>query len=159
MLGPEAVSVPEWRGGIGPAEQIALIPAAAVDLAEERPATTKSWVRKPWPGQIPTPAPARIAPDPIPVEVLDDQEHVLEVSGRGEMSNPPVLIRRVGSTGPLPTETQAIVAWAGPWPADQRWWDPLTHRRRARLQVVLDDSSAHLLTLEHRKWTIEATYD
>ena len=160
MLGPEAVSVPEWRGGIGPAEQIALVPAAAVDLAEERLATVSSWVQEPWPGRIPAPAPARIAPDPIPVELLDDQGQLLGVSGRGEITDPPALIRRVGTNGPLQAKTQAVVvAWAGPWPADQRWWDPLTHRRRARLQVVLDDGSAHLLTLEHRRWTIEATYD
>ena len=43
MLDPEAVSVPELRGGIGPGERITLVPAAAVDLAEERPAAEPSW--------------------------------------------------------------------------------------------------------------------
>jgi protein ImuB len=30
-----------------------------------------------------------------------------------------------------------VRAWAGPWCVDERWWDPIAHRRRARLQVVL----------------------
>ncbi|MCP3990342.1 MAG: DNA polymerase Y family protein [Actinomycetia bacterium] len=159
MLGPEAVSVPEWRGGVGPGERIILVPAAAVDLAEERPATEPSWVQEPWPGQIPAPAPAHIAPDPIPVEVLDDQGQLLGVDGRGEPTGNPILIRPIEAGVAILPRARSIVAWAGPWPADQRWWDPLTHRRRARFQVVLEDGSAHLVALEHQQWVIEATYD
>jgi protein ImuB len=188
LLSPDAVSVPEHRGGIGPGERIALVPAAAVDLTEKRPATRAGWVTEPWPGQIPPPAPARIAPDPIPVEVLDGAGRPVGVDGRGQASAPPALVRLPGSDpirahpikvdppkavplGADPPEAaptragldgggpMAVMAWAGPWPAEQRWWDPLTHRRRARLQVVLDDGSAHLLALEHQQWTIEATYD
>jgi len=159
MLGPDAVSVPEWRGGLGPGERITLIPAAAVDLGEERSATAACSVREPWPGQIPTPAPARVAPDPIPVEVLDDWGELLGVDGRGHTTGLPAVVRPLGPNPVLGRKPRAVVAWAGPWPADQRWWDPLTHRRRARLQVVLDDNSAHLLALEHQQWSIEATYD
>jgi protein ImuB len=53
----------------------------------------------------------------------------------------------------------AITGWAGPWPADERWWDPAAARRRARLQVLLDDGTAHLLVLERGQWHLEATYD
>jgi protein ImuB len=52
-----------------------------------------------------------------------------------------------------------IIGWAGPWPADERWWDPAAARRRARLQVLLDDRTAHLLVLEQGLWRLEATYD
>jgi protein ImuB len=52
-----------------------------------------------------------------------------------------------------------VVGWAGPWPIDERWWDPQQARRRARFQVALSDGSAHLLTLEGGRWWIEATYD
>ena len=52
-----------------------------------------------------------------------------------------------------------VVAWAGPWPADERWWDPAGHRRRARLQVVTGEGTAHLLSLEGGRWHLEATYD
>lgn len=153
MLGPEAVSVPELRGGIGPGERITLIPAAAVDLAEERAATDPRWIEEPWPGQIPAPAPAWVAPDPVPVEVTDHQGRPIGVDGRGVLSGSPALFTASDR------RAEAIVAWAGPWPADQRWWDPLTHRRRARLQIVIDDGSAHLLVLEHQDWHLEATYE
>ncbi|MEL7209525.1 MAG: DNA polymerase Y family protein, partial [Actinomycetota bacterium] len=83
LLGPEAVSVPERQGGVGPGEQIRLIPAAAVDLAEERPASQAGWVTEPWPGRIPPPAPARIPPDRGPVLVADlDRDRVGGDAGR-----------------------------------------------------------------------------
>ena len=47
----------------------------------------------------------------------------------------------------------------GPWPADTRWWDPGSHRRQARVQVVTADERAHLLVLESGQWRLEATYD
>src|SRR5690606_13039480 len=49
LLGPEAVGVPEWRGGRSPAEQVVLVPAGAVDLTTPRPAADPSWVADPWP--------------------------------------------------------------------------------------------------------------
>jgi protein ImuB len=42
---------------------------------------------------------------------------------------------------------------------DERWWDPATARRRARIQVVLAGGEAHLLGLEGGRWELEATYD
>jgi protein ImuB len=52
-----------------------------------------------------------------------------------------------------------VTAWAGPWPADERWWDSRARRRRARLQLQLADGSAHLVALERGRWWLEATYD
>jgi protein ImuB len=52
-----------------------------------------------------------------------------------------------------------VVAWAGPWPLDERWWDPAAARRRARFQIVTADGLARLLTLEGGRWSVEATYD
>jgi protein ImuB len=148
MLGPEAVTVPEWQGGRGPTEQIRLIPAATVDVGEPRPSTELTWVSEPWPGKLPPPTPAQIYPDPVPIQVLSAAGVPVGVNGRGEISVPPAL---VGS--------QKVLEWAGPWPSDERWWDPLTHRRRARVQVVLADGAAHLLVVEHRTWHLEATYN
>jgi protein ImuB len=54
---------------------------------------------------------------------------------------------------------QEVRAWAGPWPCDERWWDVEGWRRRARIQVTLADGTAHLLTLEAGRWSVEATYD
>ncbi|HWJ96840.1 MAG TPA: hypothetical protein VNQ33_01705, partial [Acidimicrobiales bacterium] len=52
-----------------------------------------------------------------------------------------------------------LTAWAGPWPVDERWWDPARHRRRARFQVVDQEGAAHLLAVEAGRWWREATYD
>ena len=163
LLGPDAVAVAEHRGGLGPAERIRLVPAAAVDLGEERPAAERRTVEEPWPGQIPAPSPARIHPDPVPVELLDQQARPVGVDARGQSSAVPdglVVGSLPGSGGtPPPPGRRRVVGWAGPWPAEQRWWDPLTRRRRARMQVVLDDGTAHLLVIEGGVWSIEATYD
>lgn len=154
LLGAEAVSVPEWRGGRSPAEQIVLIPAAAVDLGEERPATAASWVNEPWPGQVPRPSPARVLADPIEVGVFDGSSAPVSVSGRGELSAPPDHVRAASGKG----AARRVTAWSGPWPAEERWWDPASVRRRARVQVVLDDDSAHVLVMEGSQWFLEASY-
>ena len=153
MLGPDAVTVPEYRGGLSPTEQLRMVPAAVVDLSEDRPAASKQWIDEPWPGQIPPPSPARTHPDPLPVELVDADGRIIGVTGRGELTGEPHLL---GSDG---RSKEPIVGWAGPWPAEQRWWDPLTRRRRARMQVVLENGAAHLLVLEQQAWGIEATYD
>ena len=151
LMGAEAITVPERRGGRGPADQIVLVPAAAVDLGEERVATDAGWVPEPWPGQVPAPAPTKVLVEQRDVDVLDGAGSPVIVSGRGELSSSPRLL----TSG---KKRRVITSWAGPWPADERWWDPLTQRRRARLQVILDDDSAHLLVVEHHAWSLEATY-
>ncbi|MEM8923585.1 MAG: DNA polymerase Y family protein [Actinomycetota bacterium] len=158
MLGPEAITVPELQGGIGPGERIRLVPAAAVDVGEERPATAVGWVDEPWPGRIPAPSPAHVCVDQPMVELHDDQGLPVGVDGRGEITAPPALVRTPPIDGVLTTGTSAVTGWAGPWPADQRWWDPSGHRRRARLQVVTTEGIALLLTLECGRWTVEAVY-
>ncbi len=152
LLGSEAVSVPECRGGRGPGDQVILLPAAAIDLGAERAATATAWVTEPWPGRIPPPSPARVRIDPPSIEVVDTVGRSVAVSGRGELSGIPALVG-------IERRRHRIMAWAGPWPADERWWDAAEHRRRARLQVVLEDGSAHLLVVEQGIWYLEATYD
>ncbi len=164
MLGPDAVTVPEYRGGLAPSERLRMVPAAVVDLSEDRPATSLDWVREPWPGQIPAPSPARIHPDPLPADLLDEHGRSIGVNARGELSGAPHRIRIAAQDGSRSSrsgraEQRSIAQWAGPWTAEQRWWDPLTRRRRARLQVVLDDKTAHLLALERQAWAVEASYD
>ena len=41
----------------------------------------------------------------------------------------------------------SVRGWAGPWPVVERWWEPGAGRRRAHLQVELDEAPALLLTL------------
>jgi protein ImuB len=152
LLGPEAVTVPEWRGGRLPGEQIVLVPAAAVDLTVDRSAGVVDG-GAPWPGHLPAPAPATVPSEPVAVSVLDERGEPVRVSGRGGLSAPPA--RLVGPAG----RSHAITAWAGPWPVEERWWDPPSSRRRARFQVVTDDGIARLVVLEAGRWTVTGLYD
>lgn len=155
LLGPEAVLVPEQRGGRSPGERVRLVPAAAVDITEPRPETQPNWVTEPWPGQIPPPAPALVHDPPLPVEVLDAAGRPVGVDGRSRISAPPATL----VLGSDRRHRARITSWAGPWPCAERWWDPDTRRRRARLQAVDAAGAAYLLVLEHGRWGIEATYD
>ena len=153
LLGVDAITVAEVRGGRGPADRVARVPVAAVDLAEARPAARLDAVDEPWPGHVPAPAPATVLAEPEAVQVLDGAGAVVVVSGRAELSGAPARLRRQGRA------PATVAAWAGPWPVDERWWDPAHHRRRARFQVVDAQGVAHLLSVEGGQWWLEATYD
>jgi len=151
LLGHDAVVVPEWRGGRGPGERFRPVPLEMVDL-DARVGRDDT----PWPGSLPSPAPAVVWPSPAAAELLDAEGRRVAVGGRGLVSAPPARCAVAG--GPW----AEVRAWAGPWCVDERWWDPVAHRRRARIQAVLargDESAAHLLTLESGRWWLEATYD
>ncbi|HET6826907.1 MAG TPA: DNA polymerase Y family protein, partial [Amnibacterium sp.] len=60
---------------------------------------------------------------------------------------------------PASSRRRTVTAWAGPWPVDERWWDPVAARSVHRLQVVDDDGSAWLLCYEAGRWWAEARYD
>lgn len=107
----------------------------------------------PWPGRLPAPAPAELAVEPVPVEVVDAHGGPVRVGGRGLPSGDPARLRVDG--GPW----IEVVAWAGPWPVEERWWDRAATRRRARLQVLGDDGVARLLALESGGWHQLAVYD
>ncbi len=151
LLGPGSATVPERRGGRGPGEAVVLVPADAVDLTERTLAGEQ--VAAPWPGHLPTPAPARVLAEPVRAEVVDRHDRAVGVSGRGLATAAPARVR-VGDG-----VDRAVAGWAGPWPVDERWWDAGTHRRRARFQVLTDEGVALLLSVEDGRWWLEATYD
>jgi len=91
--------------------------------------------------------------EPAAVDVLDAAGRTITVDGRGVVSAEPVRLRQGGGAG------AGVISWAGPWPVDERWWDPSRHSRRVSLQVVSDDGLARLLVLEGGSWRIAATYD
>lgn len=153
MLGTDAVTVPELRGGRGPGEQVVRVSAAAVDLTAPRPGARPSSITAPWPGRVPDPAPATVADRPEPVEVVDADGVAVAVTGRAEVTAAPATLTLPGC------RPQAVTAWAGPWPVDERWWDPPNHRRRARFQLLDATGAAHLLYVEASRWWLEATYD
>jgi len=153
LLGADAVLVPEYAGGRDPGEQLRLVPAAAVDLGAPRPAARADWVEAPWPGRLPNPSPATLHPDGVPVEVLDGAGRPVAVDGRCRPTAEPALVRwpRGGA--------RRVTSWAGPWPVNERWWDPERRSRRVRFQLVTDDGAAHLAVLQGGRWAITATYD
>jgi protein ImuB len=102
---------------------------------------------------VPVPTPAVVPVDPPAARVLDRSGEVVAVSGRGHLSAPPVRLE-TGAGPPVD-----VVAWAGPWPVDERWWDPQGHRRRARLQLELADGRAVLVHVERGAWAVEGAYD
>ena len=106
----------------------------------------------PWPGQLPAPSPAIVHQQALRTDVVDERGERVGVSGRFGVTRAPARVRLGG-------RWNDVVAWAGPWPVDERWWDTGAHRRRARFQVSLADGTAHLLTLESGTWMVEATYD
>jgi protein ImuB len=148
LFGHEAVRLPVLRGGRGPAEQVVLrtwewgqaFPFEEVDGA-------------PWPGRLPAPSPTVLYAPPLPAALVDARGDDVEIGVRGELSAAP---RRAGVGGS--EATSEVVAWSPPWPLDERWWGP-QGRRRARLQVLLADGSAHLLVRERRRWWAEGSYD
>lgn len=153
LLGQEAVQVPMLSGGRGPAERITLTPFG--DEAVPRAAPDR-----PWPGQLPEPSPTvlicRPGSEHDAVELLDAQGAPVRVTARGVFSSEPARLKAVGVGG-------VLTWWAGPWPVDERWWDPDHDRtgRTARAQVVVDAQPprALLLCYRQRQWHLEGAYE
>ena len=151
LLGPEAVQVPVLSGGRGPAERITLTPLGDEPVPRADP-------RLPWPGQLPEPSPTVLLDDPV--ELLDAQGNSIRVTNRGLFSADPA---RLTSR----SRDDRLCWWAGPWPVDERWWDPTAGSggRTARAQVLLegeqaaDPGTALLLCYRQRRWYLEGVYE
>jgi protein ImuB len=151
MFGPEAVLTGVLGGGRDPTERVRLVPWGE-DATPARDADP------PWPGRLPAPSPSRVPTRRLPAEVLDDAGRVVGVSGRGELTGVPYRIAVDGN--PL----SRVLTWAGPWPVEERWWEPGGGRRCARLQAVLDAAEpagplAVLLACEAGRWQVEGIYE
>ena len=147
LLHPEAVVVGRLQGGRGPAERARLVPWAGRRLDGTGPGT------EPWPGQIPSPAPVVVLDRPLPAVLVDARGDAVAVTADGLAGAAPARVSVSG--GPW----CAVRAWAGPWPADERWWSGRARRRRARMQLVTDTGRAYLLVRERGGWWVEGAYD
>lgn len=147
LLGHEAVASIVLGGGRSPAHRQRLVPFGDKPLPRLAP-------EQPWPGSLPAPAPATVFDQRPAAQVLDRAGRPVEVTERGMLSDQPRTFS-IGETG----SARPVHAWAGPWPLDERWWDPAQARRSARLQVVGVDGSAWLLAVEDGRWSVEASYD
>ena len=161
LLGADAVVTGVLGGGRSPADRVRLVPWGD----ELTPARAP---QPPWPGRLPTPAPSWTPPDPLPADVLDDTGRVVAVSERQVLSAAP---HQVAVEGRPPRQ---VLAWAGPWPVAERWWEPGGGRTCVRLQAVLDAEPgrraeperradpgplAVLLACQSGRWQVEGIYD
>ncbi len=151
LLGPEAVRVPVLSGGRGPAERITLIPLGDEPAPRADPGL-------PWPGRLPEPSPSVLLDEPV--ELLDSQGNPVRVTGRGLFSTDPARMTGGGVHG----ADERLCWWAGPWPVDERWWDPDrgpagAGNRTARAQVLLENERALLLCYRRRRWYLEGSYE
>ncbi|MEU4822931.1 DNA polymerase Y family protein [Actinomadura sp. NPDC023710] len=144
LLGHHGIARPVLVGGRGPGERVVRVPVGDLAPAEPR--------EGPWPGSVSGPAPAVVPAAPAPAELADASGAAVVVSARCEVSAPPATLSVRGRPA-------AVTGWTGPWPADERWWDPAAARRRARFQVTTDDGAAYLLAVEGGRWHVEAVYD
>jgi protein ImuB len=149
IAGEQQVLVPAVRGGRQPHDAYSWVSAMAVDLDE--PAERLAVPAVPWPGSLPAPSPAVVHSPAKPIEVLDESGAMVRVSGRGVVSAAPAHVRVSGVL-------EAVQAWAGPWPIDERWWDAARARRLARFQVLTASGRLLLVGVEHGAWWLAADY-
>lgn len=146
-LGDGALRVAAPSGGRDPGEAYALVPLEARGEAAPAP--------PPWRGAIPRPSPALVGAPGAAIDVRDAAGATVRVSARHEPSAEPARVR-------IGARDYDVVGWAGPWPVEERWWDPSRRRRRARMQVVVrGDGDAHvamLVALEDGAWRLAALY-
>lgn len=151
LLGPAGVVTAVSDGGRGPAGTMRLVPWGDPRVPARIPARAgadRAGVTPPWPGRIPPPSPATVLAHPALAAVTDRDGQPIVVGGRLTLSAPPSRL-----------DDEVILAWSGPWPIDERWWDTTTARRCARFQMVTADGTARLLVVEGGYWWIEAVYD
>lgn len=155
LVGDDQVVVAEWHGGRDLAEAHRWVPASLSSRLDPgvRAVGARPTVRPPWPGGLPAPSPATVLAEPVTISVFDHRGRVVTVSGRGTVSAAPASMRAANG------ERTPITAWAGPWVVDERWWDPVRHRRMARFQLITADGHAHLAAIERSQWWLMAVYD
>jgi len=151
LLGPESVFTAVLGGGRGYADRVRL-----VAWGDERiPARA---AEPPWPGRLPAPAPSTVyamagATEPVSVVVRTGDGAPLAVDARLAMTGVPATVA-IDREPPVP-----VTGWAGPWPAEERWWAPGEGDRTVRLQLGLADGRALLVALRDGRWSMEANYD
>lgn len=153
LLGAGSVQTPMLAGGRSPAQRTKLVPWG--DARDQAEASEEAG--RPWPGRLPSPAPSVIVEPPRPVQVLDASGRGVLVTERGQIPAPPA---RFASDDDRAAST-VITAWAGPWPVDERWWDPAAARQLVRMQLVDATGRAYLVCYDmaDARWLLEGIYD
>ena len=154
MLGHGAVLTAVIAGGRLLADRRVYIPWGDAPAGRQPSAKVPARDRhQPWPGRLPGPAPATVYAAPVPAAVVDSRGNPVDVDSRGLLSADPAFFSAGPDDGRRP-----VHSWAGPWPINERWWDP-KGRVLNRFQLVDRSGSAWLLLLEDHAWWVEAGYD
>jgi hypothetical protein len=146
QLGGGAVTVARLGAGRAPDDRAVLVPWGTAEVDAVRRDRVA-----PWPGRLPAPSPAAVPSRPLAVTLLDVHGARVTVSGAGLLSALPVRLELERA------RPRAVRAHCGPWPMSERWWG--ISRRRAHLQVLLDDGLALLLRAERSRWWLTGVYD
>ncbi len=97
IAGPDSVLVATPQGGRDPSQQVLW------SRWGDEPHSLIRDADAPWPGKIPSPAPALVPPEPVPFVVS-------WVDGMPEQVR-------------LASRWVPVLSWAGPWRSFGRWWD------------------------------------
>jgi protein ImuB len=171
MNGAESVTVPAWRGDRDPARSFEFVRSDTVDLERRAAGDTRDLAARDWRGALPSPSPSIVfdTADASPgattqIGVLDAAGRAVTVDARHAMSGEPARVR-------IGDDTFVVVAWAGPWPLEERWWDVRRARRAVRLQLLVRPNgeargvgearvahTAMVVVLERRAWRLAAWY-
>ena len=154
------ITVPRWEGGRDVVTAYSHVPVSVVDITDEHESTERvlsgRGVARDWSGSVPAPSPASVAVVPVPATVCDATGHTVGVTGRHELDSVPA---RVSVSG----HEYRVERTAGPWPVEERWWDPRRRRRHVRMQALVRNARGaqrvFLLGLEDGSWHLLGRYD
>ena len=145
LLGGDAVKIGVLSGGRGPVERVTLR-----SLGDELvPLSDPS---APWPGKLPQPAPAAVLDTSPRVMLENSSGNGVRIDERGGFDSRPAVLR-------WGSKHWMLSGWAGPWPLDERWWDPAIGTQGARVQVLFEESRALLLIYDEDGWRVEGIYE
>ncbi|MFC8179172.1 DNA polymerase Y family protein [Rhodococcus sp. NPDC057297] len=145
LLGGDSVKIGVLSGGRGPGDRVTLRSLGDELVPLSDPAA-------PWPGRLPAPAPAAVMDTSPRVTLEDANGNDVHVGLRGSFDTRPVTLRWGSKAWPLR-------GWAGPWPIDERWWDPTVGTQGARVQVLFEQTRALLLLYGDDGWRVEGIYE
>lgn len=167
LLGPQSVLTPVLSGGRTARDRVTMISWGDEQVPARDPDA-------PWPGALPAPSPVVLDIVPsgagrpgtrLPVTLTDATGAPVLLTDRGRLTAEPSAVGE-----------REIVAWAGPWLFDERWWEAAVPAEllvasptscAARIQVLCADGSALLLGFipaggparGAARWVLEGVYD
>ncbi|WP_041707581.1 DNA polymerase Y family protein [Acidipropionibacterium acidipropionici] len=143
-LGPQAVLTPAVTGGRLLKERRQLTPFGSLPEGRSR-------LEEPWPGRLSGPAPGVVFQQLRPVRVQTADGSPARPCEPGTGDSPEWFTDPSG-------RRRRVIAWAGPWPVLQRWWDAGATSVE-RFQLVTEDQQAWVLAASGDSWWAEARYD